>query len=96
MNNTYVKLKINRFLAFLQEQAQAKGISIEDFCKPIGYTPRMIEALAEYSWLQPSDQTLAVLKLHRAGCQPRPGAEDELPTLHPFPHQGDGPQQGLA
>jgi hypothetical protein len=61
MNNTYTKLNTNPFLAFLQEQAQAKGISIDDFCKPIGYTPRMLEALAEYSWLQPSNQTLAVL-----------------------------------
>lgn len=61
MNNTYVKLNTNPFLTFLQEQAEAKGMSIEDFCKPLGYSPKMLEALAEYSWLQPSNQTLAVL-----------------------------------
>ncbi len=61
MKNTTSKLNTNPFIAFLNEQAQAKGMTLDEFCKPLGYTPKVIEALDENPWIKPSATTLAVL-----------------------------------
>jgi transcriptional regulator with XRE-family HTH domain len=56
-----LKLKVNPFLAFLKEQANAKRISFDSLCEGIGYSPKVIEALEENAWFKPSDETLVLL-----------------------------------
>jgi hypothetical protein len=55
------KQKANPFLAFLKEQANAKGMSFDSLCEGIGYSPKVIDALGENAWFKPSDETLVLL-----------------------------------
>ena len=55
------KQKANPFLAFLKEQANAKGMSFDSLCEGIDYSPKVIEALEENAWFKPSDETLVLL-----------------------------------
>lgn len=55
------KQKVNPFLTFLKEQANAKGIPFVSLCEGIGYSSKVIEALEENAWFKPSDETLVLL-----------------------------------
>ncbi|MBN1454306.1 MAG: helix-turn-helix transcriptional regulator [Anaerolineales bacterium] len=61
MQKIHPKQKANPFLAFLKEQANAKGIPFDSLCDKIGYSPKVIEALEENAWFEPSDETLILL-----------------------------------
>lgn len=61
MHKTHPKQKVNPFLAFLKEQADAKGISFDSLCEGIDYSPKVVEALEENAWFKPSDETLVLL-----------------------------------
>ena len=54
------KQKDNPTLAFLKEQANAKGIPFDSLCEGIGYSPKVIEALEENAWFKSSDETLVL------------------------------------
>lgn len=47
------KQKDNPTLAFLKEQANAKGIPFDSLCEGIGYSSKVIEALEENAWFKP-------------------------------------------
>jgi transcriptional regulator with XRE-family HTH domain len=55
------KVKVNPFLAFLDEQAEAIGMTPEDLCEQIGYSPKVVEALEDQAWFRPSEETLVLL-----------------------------------